>query len=531
MERRPRSPGAAARRVFVLGLALGVALLGFACEGARRGSPRPVEANLARVDVYLGCSDPNARPVVVELASVALRAESGEDVVLDLARPRLVPGELARRLPLAGASVPPGTYSALVLEVRKATLAGPDGAIELRLVDRAAPRVDAPPAPDPNAKPKSEDAKDPNAPSEPSSTPPAFDTALLASRDSGATAKYVLPVRGRLARQDALTLFVDWNLSASFPGGAEFAPVFALTTERPHASLGLLYVADGAGASVLAVERSSGEVVATYKTGAEPRSIALARDRRRLFAANARDGSLDLIDVQQQRSISTLTFGLSARTSDVALVDPRGMLVLAQRDLDKVSLVDTGSFTRVLDLSVGRAPVRLASSPESDRVFVVESGADAVEVVDLRARALAGRIPVESRPSDAALDRRGRELFVGHALAPNLLVFDASTLVQRATIFVGGDVTAVLCDRRRDRVYVARSRPPELVVVDRELATVLRRIPVSGRIEALAQPVDGAELYGAAPELGGLVVVDLVLGRELGPIRCGGRPLDVLVAD
>ncbi len=80
-------------------------------------------------------------------------------------------------------------------------------------------------------------------------------------------------------------------------------------------------------------------------------------------------------------------------------------------------------------------------------------------------------------------------------------------------------------------MFVARSRPPEIVVVDRQLASVLRRIPVSGRIEALAQPVDGAELYGAAPELGALVVVDLVLGKELPPIRCGGRPLDVLVAD
>ncbi|MBK7876258.1 MAG: hypothetical protein IPJ77_10955 [Planctomycetes bacterium] len=501
MERNPRAPGGSVFRAFgpafasaVLALALSSAwlVLGVACESPRKERARPVESSLARVDVYLGCSDPNARSVVVELESAELRAESGERVALELARTQLVPAELGRRLPLAGASVPPDNYSALVLRLRAATLAGPDGPIELRLVDRSAP-VDPLAAPGP--------------------------------------IDFVLPVRGRLARQDALTLFVDWNVAASLTGGAEFAPAFALTTERPRASLGLLYVADGAGGAVLAVDRSSGEVVATHKAGAEPRALALARDRRRLFVANARDGSLDLLDLQQGGVLSTLTFGLSARSSDVALVDRRGMLVVAQRDLDKVSLIDAGSFSRVLDLSVGRAPVRLASAPDLERVFVVDSGAYAVEVVDLAARAIAGRIPVESRPSDAAVDRRGRELFVGHTTSPNLLVFDANTLVQRATIFVGGDVTAVLCDRRRDRVFVARSRPCEIVVVDRAVGSVLRRIPMADRVEALAQPVDGAELYGAAPDLGALVVVDVVLGKELPPIRCGGRPLDVLVAD
>ncbi len=233
----------------------------------------------------------------------------------------------------------------------------------------------------------------------------------------------------------------------------------------------------------------------------------------------------------QGSQLASLTFGLSARSSDAVLFDTRGILAVAQRDLDKLSLVDTQGFSRLFDVPVGRAPVRLAAAPDLGRVFVVESGSDAVEVVDVASGAVSGRVAVESRPSAAAVDRRERELFVGHALSPNLLVFDARTLEPRATIFVGGDVSAVLCDRRRERIFVARARPAEIVVVDRALGSVLRRIPIAGRVEALAQPLDGAELYGAAPELGALVVIDLVLGKELPPIRCGGRPLDVLVAD
>lgn len=465
-----------------------------ACEAAGRERERPPAVNQARVDVFVRCADPSSRELVLELEAAELRAESSEPVALDLVRPRLVPSDLARRQPMAGAAVPPGQYTALVLRVHSARLTGPRGDIDLRLVDRTRPE---------NADP----------------------LALPGPIEC------VFPFEGRLGRRDAAALFLEWSVEGSLPGGADCSPAFTLTRERPQASLGLLYVAGGAGGGVAAVERASGEVVATYASGAGPRALALARDRRRLYVVNARDGSLDLVDLQQKKSISILTFGLSANSSDVALLDLRGRLVVAHQDLDRVSIVDTGTFSRVLDLPVGRSPVRIASAPDSDRVYVVESGADAVDVIDLTAGSVVGRMPVESRPSDAAVDRRGREIFVGHSISPNLLAFDAHTLAQRASIFVGGDVSAVLCDRRRDRVYVARARPRELVVVDRELASVLRRIPLSARIEALAQPVDGAMLYGAAPEAGELVVVDLVLGKELTPIQVGGRPLDVLVAD
>ncbi|MBI5362432.1 MAG: hypothetical protein HZA53_04575 [Planctomycetes bacterium] len=493
-----RSQRAVRRLPFALAfLIVIVAAAWSGCDAPRRERTRPVEANASRVDVFLGCTDPEARPVTLELASVELRAEDGRTAALELLRPRLVSKELAHRLPLAGGAVEPAQYSMLVLRVQRAELVGPDGVIALRLAAR-----DAAPAP-------------PGPPG-----PPDAESLTLE-----------LPIRARLGRHDALSLFVDWQVAASLTGGAELAPLFTVATERPRAALGLLYVADGASSSVLAVDRGTGEVVATFKSGADPRAIALARDRRRLYVANAGDGSLGLVDAQQGGALSTLTFGLSARSSDVALLDARGLLAVAQRDLDKVSIVDTATFTRVSDVSVGRMPTRLAAAPDLGRVFVVETGSDAVEVVDLAARAVAGRVATEARPSDAAVDRRARELFVGHAISANLLVFDARSLAPRASIWVGADVTAVLCDRRRDRVYVARSRPAELVVVDRELGSVLRRIPLSGRVEALAQPIDGAELYGAAPELGALVVIDLVLGRELAPIRCGGRPLDVLVAD
>ncbi len=207
-----------------------------ACEAPSKDGRRALESNASRVDVYLGCSDPAAPPVVLELESVELRSEGGELRTLELARPRLVPSELAHRLPLAGGSVPPANYTALVLRARRAELQGPDGTLELRLVARNAPPAQAPPL----------------APA--------------------ATVAYELALRARLTRADALSLFVDWHAADSLTGGAELAPSFTLTTERPRASLGLLYVADGASGSVLAIDRGSGEVVSISSRPARNRA-------------------------------------------------------------------------------------------------------------------------------------------------------------------------------------------------------------------------------------------------------------------
>jgi YVTN family beta-propeller protein len=488
-----RTRGASVSAWVVLALCVGGA-----CNQTPARRQTPLETQRGRVDVFLRCTDPSPRTVELEFASVELRSDSGTSVPLALSQSTYSSAELARRLPLAGGSVPPASYTALVLRFRGARLQSADGPIELRLSTPAAPELEAAPA-------------------------------LEATLGNGEA--LLLPLRARLGRQDALALFVDWNVPASLSGGADFAPVLTLSTERPRASLGLLYAVNESAGSVLAIDRSSGEVVATYKVGSRPRAAVLARDRRRLFVASSGDGTLDVLDVQQGSVASSVPFGASARSQDVALGSFDRVAAIAQRDLNRVSIVDAATGSRLADVPVGRAPSRLVSAPLLQRLYVVSGGSDTVDVVDLQSYQVIAQLPTEARPTDAVLDRRERELYVAHAVSPNLLVYDAATLAQRASIHVGSDMTALLADRRRDRIYVARTHPHEIVVVDRELGSVLRRIPIAGRVQALAQPLEGAEIVGAAPELGALIVVDVVIGAALESIRCGGSPTDVVSSD
>lgn len=469
-------------------------LLAHACSNPRREEAPPPEALRSRVDVYLSCSDAGPRGVGFELSAIELERPDGTRAPLTPTQKRVSSRELQRRLPLAGASAPPGQYSALVLHLERAWLSDGGAEVPLRLTaERGA--------------------------------------AGVAALEQGSGLDCRLELDLALRRREAASIFLDWRAADSLAGGADFLPAFALTAEKPRATLGLLYVADAAAGTVVTVDRSSEEVVASCKAGPGARALVLSRDRRRLYVANESDGSLSVIDVHQSSLEATVGIGLTARCWDVVLADGEDRVAVTSRDLDRLTLVDGRLGARVAELKLGRGPTRLAAAPEQRRLFVLETGSEAVEVLDSSALAVVGRIGCEAGPSDLALDRNESELAIVHATSPNVLVVDVRSLAPQATIFVGPGATSVLCDRKRDRIYVARAHPDELVIVERRLAAVVRRIPLGGRVVALAQPLDGALLYGAAPDLGALLPIDVVLGRVEPAIRCGKRPMDVLVAD
>lgn len=491
--KRSRTRSSAARHLLLGAILLGS--LALACRNPRRPPAAPVEATSSRVDVFVRCADPSSQTLRFALSGAELRDESGALRALDVARGTLRSSDLDRRTTLAGAIVPPARYLALVLHVAGAWLERPEGAVELDLAGGQA-------------------AQDEPAPVEPARS-----------------ASFEVPIDLRLRAHDAASVFLEWRAADSLSGGLGFRPALAASLETPQTALGLLYVCDAERGSVLSIDRATGEIVGTFKVGAGPDALTLLRDRRRMFVANGGDGSLSVLDVRLGRVISNLPIAFGARTADVVVADPTRWIAAANPGLDSVAFVTLGADGGIQTVSVGRNPVRLAAAPSLGRLYVLENGGDSLSVIDTNTRAVAASVALESRPTDLDLDRDERELYVGHETSPNLLVLDARTLAQQAKIFCGGAVTDVLADARRSRIYVARARPTEIVVIERRVSSIVLRIPVSGRIASMTLARDGSKLYAAAPELGSVLVIDVVTGREEWAIGCGGKPMDVVVAE
>jgi len=472
-------------------LVLALALPG--CGLPRKADKVFLTSTRPRVDVFVRSHGAPARKLFLQLDSVRLREARGAELELELHRDQLDSVESRRRVSFAGGAVQAASYDAIIIALRGAAIER-DGRRSQLSLNTATAELEG----------------------------ESLEPELLVLE---------VPIRLRVRPTDAASVFLDWDIDASLDDQGNLQPVFSLSTEGRQVLLGRMYVTDGASSSLLAVERSSGEVLASVGVGAEPRDLAVSRDLRRIFVANARDGSLSVVDLRQNLVTSTLQIRIGAGTWDVAVLDRGDELLATNRSIDSVVFFDTNQSTKLAEVAVGRRPTRIAVSSRLNRAFVANSLSNDVSVLDLNSRSLVGTVGVESGPVDLVLDRRERELFVAHKISQDLLVIDTTTLAAVDSIFIGGDATALLADRRRDRIYVARSNPAELAVVDRRLSAVVRRIPLSGPISSLAQPIDGSVIYGASPELGGVLPIDILSAKQGELIPCGQRPTSVVFVD
>jgi YVTN family beta-propeller protein len=123
-------------------------------------------------------------------------------------------------------------------------------------------------------------------------------------------------------------------------------------------------------------------------------------DGREIWAANAQDGTISVIDVATKRVTQTLAAGVNG--ANRLKFTPDGKLVfvstLAGTDL---IILDTASKKEAKRLPVGRA-AGIQMQPDGARAYVACTPEDYVAVVDLKTLAVVGRIDAGRQPDGLA---------------------------------------------------------------------------------------------------------------------------------
>jgi YVTN family beta-propeller protein len=116
------------------------------------------------------------------------------------------------------------------------------------------------------------------------------------------------------------------------------------------------------------------------RVGANPTSLLLDRDQRRLFVSNSSGDTISLIDTQTDKVVKTI------------LLRPQEVRGLS-----------------------GATPLGMALSPTEDRLFVALADMNAVAVIDPVKGEVAGYIPAGWYPTACAVSPDGKRLFIANA--------------------------------------------------------------------------------------------------------------------
>jgi YVTN family beta-propeller protein len=155
-----------------------------------------------------------------------------------------------------------------------------------------------------------------------------------------------------------------------------------------------------------------------------------------------------------------------------------------------VSLIDTATRRKVVDVPVGGQPNDVTFTPDGRRAFVSNRLDDSVSVVDVATRQVVATLEAGDEPHGVLVDKQGKYLYVLNTSIDSISVFDLATLkeVKRLSasrspwsLALSQDGLTILVTHALSRFIQDRSPSlSEVTVIDTERVVVTDRLLVPG---------------------------------------------------
>jgi len=262
----------------------------------------------------------------------------------------------------------------------------------------------------------------------------------------------------------------------------------------------------------------------SVKVGASPQALALARNGKYGYVANAGDGTVSVLDV--------IRMAETARIAPPGLAEPNGLALLADgRSLFITSasrpeafVVDaaSGALRTRIDLG-GNVSGAFAVNGGGDRVFLADMKGQRVIAVDLRAGKVVTTMPMAGGPSGVALARDDRTLLVT-VVEPAALVVVPPNGAPPARVEVGRNPVAVAGHPYDDTAFVLSKGGGSLYAVDLVTRSAGKPVPVGLGPTGFAIARAGKTLYVTNAEADTVSVVDMGKRAVADTWEAGHRP-------
>jgi YVTN family beta-propeller protein len=269
------------------------------------------------------------------------------------------------------------------------------------------------------------------------------------------------------------------------------------------------------------------------KVGAEPVSIAVNETNGTVYVANARDGTVTVLDGSSNAVVATVPVG--SHPYSIAVNATTGKVYVTHTFGDELSILDGASNT-VTPLKTGSHDL-IAINARTDTIYLLGYEGGTVSVVDgghqtVRIReagkhawgltlnevtgtlyatrietaevaALGDESPVAATlaagaiPCAIAVNSKAGILYVANYGDNTVTVIDANTGKARATVRVGDHPKGIAFDPKGKLVYVANTSSDSVTVIDAENNAVLATLPAGKSPYALAVVPGSSRLYVA----------------------------------
>jgi YVTN family beta-propeller protein len=288
------------------------------------------------------------------------------------------------------------------------------------------------------------------------STPAAAGTVYAASQGGGTLT--------RIAPGDAAAVAIG-------PGPAQIAA-------GPE---GRLYLTHSDQRAITVVDGRANAILRRLPFPGQPFGIVVSADGAGLYVGDWSGGRVLRLSAETGAVEAAVAVG---RDPAGLVLDRRGRLYVADRESRQVSVVETGSMTRVATIPVGEGPFALALSPAQDRLYVANVRSGDLSVIDTAGLRVSATAAIGGMPYGVAVSAEGSRVVVTNQQAGSVTILDSGDLAPRAIVPVGRYPEGVVVDD--GRAYVANWFSDDVSVVDLREGREIARLPVGEGPRSLA---------------------------------------------
>ena len=214
-----------------------------------------------------------------------------------------------------------------------------------------------------------------------------------------------------------------------------------------------LFVAALGNNTVEVVDIKSGKAVRTISGLAEPQGVIYHPEKKRLWIANAKDGTVRIFDAQTFQPLRSVELGDDA---DNIRRDAETQRILVGYGSGGIAVFDSEG-TKVADIKLDAHPESFQLEKNGSRMFVNLPHSQKVAVIDRSKSAVMASWTTDDAQSNfpMALDEADGRLFIVCRKPAVLLVLDTKSGAVVTKLPTVGDSDDVFYDQKRKRIYAS----------------------------------------------------------------------------
>ena len=250
-------------------------------------------------------------------------------------------------------------------------------------------------------------------------------------------------------------------------------------------------------------------------------SAVTTNAQARVYITNRCNDAITTINTDTN-AVGTIALGFDP--GGINITPDGARLYLTNSAANTVVVIDTATDTVVATIPAGLNPFGVATAPDGAHVYVTNSVSQTISVIDTQTNTIVDTISVGQPPSGIAITPDGTRLYVVTSRTSTITVFDTTTNTIVATIPVRFQAFGVVFAPDGTRAYVEQANEFFTVIDTTTNTVIIDLLQALVFHDHMAITPDGARLYATSPLLTNFSLIDTSTTALIATDPLGFRP-------